>query len=1226
MDPNRVGGQSHPESTAYFDILLRWINPLIELANKRPLTPADVWDCPSHETVEYHTSNFWKAWLEEVKHAEETSRKPSFVWALFVAFGDRLLIAGAMQLGFLILQLGQPFLVAEIVSYIQNGEGGIGRGVGFAIGFGALAFGSSLLLSRVFDVLRRLGDAVRAGVMMAVYEQSLKLTTAARLKNTIGQTTNLIAIDVEKLNLAVQFFHYLWHGPLVCVIVMIILITQIGYQAALAGMAFICVLVPLQNHIAALIGVNRRAMVRSTDERVKLINELLQSIRVVKLYAWEAAIEERIREVRKKETTRLHAYLDLVGYLREVLFAAQPVAAIIMFATAFYGADKPMSVVQIFRMLAFLNITRFPFNLLSQGLKAANDALVSIQRLDAFFCLPVLHESDGSKCMAQLPSITLEDATYSWEDVQVVRSSRRDHIQDGHCDIESNELDELLAKTFSLRNIQFKAQGNELIALVGQVGCGKSSLLSAFLNEMTLVRGKRDAIGTIAYCAQTPWIQNLTLKQNVLFEIHAKELSMQQESDYRRAIHAAALTSDIAILSNGDETEIGERGINLSGGQKARVSLARAFFSRYRSQIYLLDDPFSAVDGNTGNHIFQHGVLDLLHDKLRIVALNSHMHLLKRFDRIIVLDEGRIILDGSFEYLFTNHSELMMRITGLSPTLNGSRSAAEESKAVSESDVALLPEASAVANESELEIIGDEERSVEISIEPTPDVSEASIAPLSGQGQELKKMEETASPAANVEGGKLIKVERADTGISLSMSFLKYFTASLVSLPKILEAPLYRSQVISQKESNESIYTPWLYFLGFLMILSMFLVFAGSQLFRIAVDLLLAKVATYWDDGLRTRHYYENWYYSSFGLLIFSVLVRSVYFNFFTVRSSRVLHAQILRKVLAAPVPLFFDTHTIGAILNRFAKDMETVDSNVPEFLLQLIVNWFQVFAVFGLCIWASPWFAILLVPMCLVFFKMYVFFSSASRDLKRLEAVSRSPIYSSLSETLAGLETIRAFGDTSRFLMAHRRRMDGNKKLLFHQWVCMSWMTVRLELSTATVLLAIALICVCLRDTVSPIALGLALSYGLQLTALFQRCVQLIIEVINYMTSTDRVLEYLTIPQEMNTIVKAVDGAEKDHEAIDPLWPQKGSIKLEDVWMQYRDNPPVLRGLNVDIQSGQRIGVCGRTGAGKVSDPHITFLPPPRRNTNNDALYGIVKRYDGLVSHCGDHWWQNSD
>eukprot|EP00981_Chlorochromonas_danica_P010658 scaffold3296_cov159-Ochromonas_danica.AAC.25 len=844
-----------------------------------------------------------------------------------------------------------------------------------------------------------------------------------------------------------------------------------------------------------------------------------------------------------------------------------------------------MSVVQIFRMLAFLNITRFPFNLLSQGLKAANDALVSIQRLDAFFCLPVLHESDGNKCLAPLPGITLEDATYSWEDLQVVHSSRKDHVHDGHADIESNELDELLSKTFSLRNIQFKAQGNELIALVGQVGCGKSSLLSAFLNEMTLVRGKRDAVGTIAYCAQTPWIQNLTLKQNVLFEIPAKELSMQQESDYRRAIQAAALTSDIAILSHGDETEIGERGINLSGGQKARVSLARAFFSRYRSQIYLLDDPFSAVDGNTGNHIFQHGVLDLLQDKLRIIALNSHMHLLRRFDRIIVLDEGRIVLDGSFEYLFTNHSELMAKITGLSPTLKGSKSLAEESKAVSEEDVALLPEDSAAVDESELETIGDEERySAEISIEPTPEVSEVSIALLSGQGQEPKKVEEIASLAVKVEGGKLIKVEKADTGISLSMSFLKYFTASLVSLPKILEAPLYRSHAISQKESNESIYTPWLYFLGFLMILSMFLVFAGSQLFRIAVDLLLAKVATYWDDGLRTRHYYERWYYSSFGLLIFSALVRSVYFNFFTVRSSRVLHAQILRKVLAAPVPLFFDTHTIGAILNRFAKDMETVDSNVPEFLLQLIVNWFQVFAVFGLCIWASPWFAILLAPMGLLFYKVYVFFSSASRDLKRLEAVSRSPIYSSLSETLAGLETIRAFGDTSRFLMAHRRRMDTNKKLLFHQWICMSWMTVRLELSTATVLLVIALICVCLRDTVSPIALGLALSYGLQLTALFQRCVQLIIEVINYMTSTDRVLEYLTIPQEMNTIVKADDGMEKVDEAVDPLWPQKGSIKIEDVWMQYRDNPPVLRGLNVDIQSGQRIGVCGRTGAGKSS------------------------------------------
>eukprot|EP01031_Cornospumella_fuschlensis_P009087 gene9087-11161_t len=222
--------------------------------------------------------------------------------------------------------------------------------------------------------------------------------------------------------------------------------------------------------------------------------------------------------------------------------------------------------------------------------------------------------------------------------------------------------------SFCLRNITFSTlKPNELIAVIGLVGSGKSSFMSCLLGEMHRLQGTCIVEGQVAYCAQTPWIQNMTLKQNVLFEhsLLASSLSPEQLYGYQVSVEAAALKSDIAILASGDETEIGEKGINLSGGQKARVSLARAFYSRYRSQIYLLDDPFSAVDGNTGNHIFQEGVVKLLHDKLRIVCLNSHMHLLKSFDRICVLEEGRLVCVGTYDELFSKYAELMSKITGL---------------------------------------------------------------------------------------------------------------------------------------------------------------------------------------------------------------------------------------------------------------------------------------------------------------------------------------------------------------------------------------------------------------------------------------------------------------------------------------------------------------------------------------------------------------------------------
>ena len=308
---------------------------------------------------------------------------------------------------------------------------------------------------------------------------------------------------------------------------------------------------------------------------------------------------------------------------------------------------------------------------------------------------------------------------------------------------------------------------------------------------------------------------------------------------------------------------------------------------------------------------------------------------------------------------------------------------------------------------------------------------------------------------------------------------------------------------------------------------------------------------------------------------------------------------------------------------------METVDSSVPEFMLQVLINWAQVFSIFALCISVTPYFVLAMVPLGVGFYKMYNYFANASRDLKRLESITRyaeivcyshpidssecmlhrSPIFSSLSETLTGLETIRAYGDTERFEMTHRLRMERNNKVFFHLWCCMSWVTARLEIATSIILFAIAILAVCLRESVSPISLGLALSFGLQLTALFQRCVQVSIDVSTYMTSTDRLFDYMEIPQERSVssphcstkplnfdstsskeVLSQPDSLYNYQQLMSDEaytytdWPRNGQLIFENVWMAYRDGPPVLRGINVVIESGQRVGICGRTGAGKSS------------------------------------------
>jgi ABC-type multidrug transport system fused ATPase/permease subunit len=997
---------------------------------------------------------------------------------------------------------------------------------------------------------------------------------------------------------------------------MIILIFEIGYAPALVGMAFLFVLFPCQNYFASEIGKIRRQMIKFTDERVKLINESLQAIRVIKLYAWEKPIENRVNSVREKETTFLRKYLDASARLRELMFSAQPVAALVIVTVAAYGIDKPLNIVQIFRVLAFLNITRLPLNLLGQALKNGSDGLVSINRLNAFLLqrtLPI----NAERVQVENPSIHLSDATFSWQD-QVLTSSKSHDHNIAEASPTSDDKESTL-DYFRLQNISFSnSKPNELIAIVGPVGSGKSSLISSILGEMVKVSGQCRVAGTISYCSQTPWIQNLTLQQNVLFEIQEKDMNEEQLNKYYEATEAAALRPDIKILPAGDKTEIGERGINLSGGQKARVSLARAFFANYRSQIYLLDDPFSAVDGNTGNTIFQKGIMQLLKNKLRIIALNSHMHLLKYFDRILVLEEGRIVADGSFDVLFQANPELMTRITGLSYTAKDA--AAEGDIKVEVAEVAGTPaehsEANTISNQMNTmeihqptEVPTIEGSNIEVINQGESDANKADVKVIPFDIEQGPSSSSTPSQiissTLNNEGKeksstnnivkKLVQQEKVDSGINTMVAYLKYFSASLVSVNSIQRHPFYSG------EKTTNFYSTQLLVFGFFSGLLLLILFSSTQFFRIAVDYCIVKFS---ENFGHYGNYWQRMYYSSFGFLLFFLLLRSVYLNFFAVRSSSVLHASVLRRVLSAPITTFFDTHTVGAILNRFSKDMETVEVNIPEFMLQLLINWFQVFSVFGLCIWASPWFVIILIPLALGFYRVYSYFSGSSRDLKRLESVSRSPIYASLSETLTGLETIRAYGDHHRFLQTHMKRMQRNQNFMYHLYLCSSWMTIRLEFSTSMILTSVSLLSVCLRESVSPISLGLALSYGLQLTALFQRCVQLVIEIQTYMTSTERVLEYLDKPQEVNVypnkeyslqkIQFQRQQEERQKQEQQQLttgvsestvyWPRSGEIELRNVWMQYRDNPPVLKGLAAHIKSGERIGVCGRTGAGKVS------------------------------------------
>lgn len=1145
-------GDDHPEEYASIisKFLVLWITPLIELANKRKLEAKDIPVTPKDKNVDHDSETVRRAWMMELETAKNQNRKPDFSRALFFGFLNQIINGGIFQFAFLLTQLAQPLLVGELVHYVATGEGGIKSGIAWAIALGVVAVISSSSITMALFSMRRLGAAVRSGVMMHVFTHAINLTSASKLQNSIGQTTNLIAIDAEKLFLAFQFLHFLWHGPLASICVCLLIMRDIGFQAALAGLGWIFLLIPLQNYIAGSIGFARRGMIKFTDGRVKLTNESLQSIRTIKLHAWEAPLEQRILGERDAEIKKLGWYLLLSSFLRELLFSAGPITSMIIFSTYIYGMKKEINIVQVFRVLAYVNTLRFPLNLLGQSLKNYNDGKVSVLRITNFLLLDtVIKKLSTNNSTKTEACIKFSNSTYSW-----VKQSKSEKTSTG----------------FTLKNINLTFKSNELIAIVGSVGSGKSTLISSILGETILVDGDPCSVdGSIAYCNQTPWIQNLSLRQNVLFGIDYDANGIA--SAYDAALDAAALRPDIAILPDGDLTEIGERGINLSGGQKARVSIARAFLASLQRSIILLDDPWSAVDGNTGNLIFEEGILKLLKNKLRIIALNSHLHLLEKFDRVIVIEDGCVVADGSLQELRKTHANLIAKVTGVNEKTDINRC---ESKKSSGSDK---------------------------------------------QSQSKDKKDKIASSNSASTAKKLIAVEKRGVGAVPMTTYARYF-ASAFDFRNISSTPFYESSsTLAVKAVKEDSLVSGVkkYFVGFLYGLGLIVVFGISQVARIACDYYLASWSR--DQGARDS-VWSHAFYISQGVLVGTLWMRSSYLNRGAIAAASTIHRIALRVVLSAPITTFFDTHTIGEVLNRFAKDTEIVDSSVPEFMLQVLINWFQVLSVFALCIWTSPWFLLVMFPIFYGFMQMYYHFAAVSSDLKRLESVSRSPIYASLSEVLSGLDTIRAYDDTPRFLLSHRRRMEYNMKFYFHLWMCMSWVTARLEITTSMILVVISLLAVGLRGTVSPISLGLALSYGLQLTALFQRCVQVTIDVATYMTSTERIFEYYTIEGEKNTS----EGIATDNEKVKALddvidiemkgiemsaiketaftasdlssaqtwlqnkelqnWPSGGKIEFRNVYMQYRDNPPVLNGITFSVNEGERVGICGRTGSGKSS------------------------------------------
>ncbi|GLE01060.1 hypothetical protein PINS_up009873 [Pythium insidiosum] len=591
-----------------------WIQPLMRRGYRTPLQPETVWDLPKVDQCHQLLRRFQTAWQHQLDTATE-AKQPSFAAAIWQATKHTMLLSTLLQLVSAVCVLFQPIVIKALLQNLQAQDNslGISSGYGLALLLGAIAIAGAVTVHFGMFLTLRAGCNARMTVVHAVYLKILRLSATARRAMTSGEIVTLASVDSERLVDAYSLIPWTFLSPLTLLVICILLGLQMDAYVALAAAATSVVILCLGLVTARQVGTYRREISRVSAERVKATNEALQGVRVVKFYGWEDSIAAQVQQVRDEEVRLMRRYNYLRLYNTSLMFVAPIIVNAVCFGV-YVLRGQTLDVATAFVVLALTNATRMPFSVFANATLYTSEAITSTKRIGAFLVAEEVCDNN-EKLHHTIPqsTISFEHADFQW----------------------TTEATEPI-----LRDLTLTIQPGSLTVIVGAVGSGKSSLINAMLGEMLQTQGKRVVHGAFSYASQQPWIQNQTLRENILFG------EPFDADHYQNVITACQLIPDFEMLEQGDATEIGERGINLSGGQKARVSIARAMYRARSCDFLVMDDPLSALDVHVANAVFDEGLNGIARNTTRVLVLNAHYHFLHYADRILVLQNGQIVGDG----------------------------------------------------------------------------------------------------------------------------------------------------------------------------------------------------------------------------------------------------------------------------------------------------------------------------------------------------------------------------------------------------------------------------------------------------------------------------------------------------------------------------------------------------------------------------------------------------
>ncbi|KAF9379864.1 hypothetical protein CPC16_010561 [Podila verticillata] len=1180
-----------PEATAsLLDLaLFSWADPLIRLGFKRVLNQEDIWD--------FRLSDYSSAVIHHFRQSILATRKNyPFIVRLVINFKSRISVQVVWAVLWGLLTFVGPYSLERILYYVKHkDEMSIEWGYLYVFGmlFGMLL--STIAQSQMLWHGRRISMQLRSIVVGEVYAKALRRKDRAGQTQksqsesddeeenemfTYGAINNMISNDTSEISGASAYLQDLYILPLQITLAILFLYRVLGWSA-LAGVFTMACFIPFNLYLTNKVEKIQDELMKATDKRAELMNELLQAIRIIKFFSWERNFYSKVDMAREKELRQLRLRFTWWIFGTALWFGTPVFVTISTFFVYTKIAGNVLTPGVAFPALALFNVLRAPMDAFPEMLQQCLRAKVSAARIDRFLDEEEVLVYSNTKPRKNLPTdpiIGFKNATFSY-----AGKSEQDAANATHAAGET-----VSGHHFELKDLNLEFPVGELSVITGPTGSGKTSLLLSLLGEINPVKGqaflpRRDShdinpvtglTNGIAYVAQQAWLQNNTVRNNILFGSPFEQRRYDQ---------------------------IGERGITLSGGQKQRIALARAIYSR--AGHILLDDCLSAVDAHTAKWLFAKCLMGpLMQGRTRVLVTHAVSLTLRGAAHVVVLKNGTVVASGTSQQVFdsgvlgddvTNEEQIMDDMPTDDRTVAGIEEAEDD-------NASNAPTGSSSLN---LTAAGKKKAS------NGDDASTDSTIPA----KEKKKLMEDEG---KTDGSVSWTVYRLYFGSMGGIPYWMFLMASFLFMQVFqVASDLWLRFWASDKKAGDSSSSS-----AFAAASVSSYASSVSDIATNASSLLMSFTCQYRGEHtyfggnpfrMCRQEYYDtrqpmspisaleyqseaaqfsalsdepdtvgnlNYYLGIYALLSFAyiatIMCRQAVQYKGSLHASRSIHRRLLSQILNSPVR-FFDTTPLGRIMNRFTKDIETVDQEVAPIASNLMFDFLGTLTVVIMITAITPQFLFPAFLISILFVIMATLYLRSSRELKRIESITKSPIFSHFGESLSGVATIRAYGQEKRFQHENLEMLDDHNRPFFYLWVCNRWLSIRVDVLSALVSFFAGLFIIVNRDTVDVGAAGLSLSYSLTFTDHVLWLVRLYSNNEMNMNSVERVSEYMDLPQEPAAVIEG---------SRPPAgWPNNGEIEVENLVMQYSpEDPPVIRDVSFHVKPREKIGIVGRTGAGK--------------------------------------------